>query len=66
MSNETVDPLYEEAVEYAKTLKSVNVSAIQRKFRLGYNRGARIVEAMESNNIIGPYEANKGRPVLVK
>lgn len=60
------DPLYNEIVEFAINSGKISASLIQRKYRLGYNRAARIIDIMESRNIIGPANGSKPREVLVK
>jgi len=39
---------------------------LQRRFRIGYNRAARLIDAMEDKGIVGPYEGNKPRTVLLE
>ena len=59
------DPLFDEAVDIvAKTRKS-SISYLQRRLRVGYNRAASLVEAMEEEGIIGPAEQNGVRQILV-
>ena len=60
------DPLYNEIVEFAIKTGRVSASLIQRKYRLGYNRAARIVDLLEERGIIGPQNGSKPREVLVK
>ena len=55
---------YREAVELAMTLEMVSTSYIQRRFRIGYNTAARIVEKMEAEGIVGPPNGSKPREVL--
>ena len=59
------DPLYDEAVEAVIQSRRVSVSSIQRRFKIGYNRAARIVEAMEAAGIVSSMERNGQREVLV-
>jgi len=59
------DPFYDEAVEMVIKSRKVSVSSIQRRFKIGYNRAARIVEAMESAGLISSMENNGQREVLV-
>lgn len=59
------DDRYDEILAWASTQKSVSASLIQRKFRLGYPRAARIVEVMENEGVIGPAVGSKPRQVLV-
>src|SRR5690625_4002551 len=60
-----IDELYEEAVKHVVELQSASVSMLQRKFRIGYNRAARLIDAMEDRGIVGPYEGNRPREVLI-
>jgi S-DNA-T family DNA segregation ATPase FtsK/SpoIIIE len=61
------DPVYDEALEFVTSKGSASISLIQRRFRIGYNRAARIIEQMESEGILGPADAaGKPRKVLVK
>ena len=59
------DPLYNEIVEFAMETGKVSASLLQRRFRLGYNRAARIVDQLEERGIIGPANGSKPREVLV-
>jgi len=58
------DPLYDEAVEFVLKTRKSSISAIQRQLRVGYNRSARMVEAMEAAGLVGPLEHGK-REVLM-
>ena len=60
------DPLYNEIVDFAVTTGKISASLIQRRFRLGYNRAARIIDLLEERGIIGPVNGSKPREVLVK
>ena len=60
------DPLYNEIVEYAIMSGKISASLIQRKYRLGYNRAARIIDLLEERGIIGPQNGSKPREVLIK
>ena len=67
VSNEEYDdPIYNEVVDFAVSTGKISASLIQRKFRLGYNRAARIVDLLEERGIIGPPNGSKPREVLVK
>lgn len=64
---EESDPVYDEALEFVTNKGSASISLIQRRFRVGYNRAARIIEQMETEGILGPADAaGKPRKVLVK
>ncbi len=60
------DPLYNEIVEFAIQTGKVSTSLLQRRFRLGYNRAARVVDLLEERGICGPANGSKPREVLVK
>lgn len=60
------DPLYNEIVEFAVKTGKISASLLQRRFRLGYNRAARIVDLLEERGIIGPQNGSKPREVLIK
>ena len=60
------DPIYNEVVDFAVSTGKISASLVQRKFRLGYNRAARIIDLLEERGIIGPANGSKPREVLVK
>ena len=60
------DPLMNEAIEFAVRTGKISASLLQRKFRLGYNRAARMIDLMEEKGIIGPQNGSKPREVLVR
>jgi len=60
------DPLYNEIVEFVITQGKASASLLQRRFRLGYNRAARIIDLLEDRGIIGPQNGSKPREVLVE
>lgn len=62
--NAELDTLYDEAVEFVTTSRRVSISSVQRKFRIGYNRAARIVEDMESQGVVSTPGHNGAREVL--
>ncbi len=59
------DPLYNDIVEFVITTKKASASLLQRRFKLGYNRAARIIDLLEERGIIGPQNGSKPREVLV-
>ncbi len=59
------DPLYDEIVEFVITSGKASASLLQRRFKLGYNRAARIIDLLEERGIIGPQNGSKPREVLV-
>lgn len=60
------EPLYDEIVEFVIKEQKASASLLQRRFRLGYNRAARIIDLLEERGIIGPQNGSKPREVLVK
>ena len=58
------DELFEEAIETVIHAKQASVSMLQRRFRIGYNRAARMVDQMEARNIIGPADGSRPRQVI--
>ena len=66
IKEEYEDPLYDEIVEFVITSGKASASLLQRRFKLGYNRAARIVDLLEERGIIGPQNGSKPREVLVK
>ncbi|RUO79324.1 DNA translocase FtsK [Pseudidiomarina taiwanensis] len=62
--DEESDPLYDEAVQFVTETRRVSVSSVQRKFRIGYNRAARIVEQMEMSGVVSQAGHNGQREVL--
>lgn len=60
------DELTEDAIEFIIKSKQASVSMLQRRFRIGYNRAARIIDEIEERGIIGPSDGSRPRQVLVK
>lgn len=60
------DPLYNDIVDFAMEFGKISASLIQRKYRIGYNRAARIIDLLEERGIIGGQNGSKPREVLVK
>ncbi|MGB1261296.1 MAG: DNA translocase FtsK [Cognaticolwellia sp.] len=63
-AEEELDALYDEALEFVTSSRRVSISSIQRKFRIGYNRSARIVEQMELQGVVSTPGNNGAREVL--
>lgn len=59
------DELLQEAIECVVTAGQASVSMLQRRFRIGYNRAARIVDMMEARGIVGPQDGSRPRQVLM-
>lgn len=60
------DPLYSSAVEFVVQVKKASASLLQRKFKIGYNRAARLIDLLEERGIVGPQQGSKPREVLVE
>lgn len=65
VTGEVSDELYESAVDLVIEMNTASVSMLQRRFRIGYTRAARLIDEMEARGIVGPYEGSKPREVLV-
>jgi S-DNA-T family DNA segregation ATPase FtsK/SpoIIIE len=61
---EESDALYDEAVRFVTESRKASISSVQRRFKVGYNRAARMIEDMENAGIVGPAETNGSREVL--
>lgn len=59
------DALYDEAVQFVLESRRASISSVQRKLRVGYNRAARLIEAMEAAGVVSPMNANGSREILV-
>ncbi|MFD4928339.1 DNA translocase FtsK [Peribacillus butanolivorans] len=64
-SGEVEDSLYGDAVSLIIEMQTASVSMLQRRFRIGYTRAARLIDEMEARGIVGPYEGSKPRNVLL-
>ena len=64
-SAEDSDELYDEAVNFVIESRRASISAVQRKLRIGYNRAARLIEAMEEAGLVSEMSSNGSREVLV-
>ena len=62
--NETSDELFNEAVNIVKETKKTSISFLQRKLKIGYNRAANLVEAMEAKGILSEPQSNGNREIL--
>ncbi len=63
-SDEEYDAVYDHALAFVTETRKVSISSIQRKFRIGYNRAARIVEQLEQNGVVSTAGHNGNREVL--
>jgi DNA segregation ATPase FtsK/SpoIIIE, S-DNA-T family len=57
------DPLYDEAVRIVTETRKASISGVQRRLKIGYNRAARLVEAMEAAGLVGPLQSNGNREI---
>ena len=62
---EQEDALYDEAVQFVLESRRASISSVQRKLRVGYNRAARLIEAMEAAGVVSAMNANGSREILV-
>ncbi len=63
--HETEDKLFPEAVDLVVRTGQASISLLQRRFRIGYTRAARLIDDLERKGIVGPFEGSKPREVLV-
>ena len=60
-----VDEFLEEAIDFVVSNNQGSASMLQRKFKIGFNRAARLIDSMEERGIVGPSEGSKPRKVLI-
>jgi S-DNA-T family DNA segregation ATPase FtsK/SpoIIIE len=60
------DALYDEAVKIVVQERKPSISYVQRRLKIGYNRAARLLEAMENAGVVGPLQPNGSREILVR
>ena len=58
------DPLYDQAVAFIIRTQKASISSVQREFRIGYNRSARLLEQMERSGVVSPMQSNGSREIL--
>lgn len=63
-ATEDTDALYDQVVQFVTEGRRVSISSVQRRFKIGYNRAARLVEEMERTGVVSPMESNGSREVL--
>lgn len=63
-SDDEADPLYDEAVAFVTESRRASISSVQRKLKIGYNRAARMIEAMEASGVVSEMQTNGQREVL--
>jgi S-DNA-T family DNA segregation ATPase FtsK/SpoIIIE len=59
------DPLYETIKQMLNTAEEISISMLQRQYRIGFNRSARIIDKLEKEGIVGPAQGSKPRKVLL-
>jgi DNA segregation ATPase FtsK/SpoIIIE, S-DNA-T family len=64
VAEEPDDDLLPEAASFVVSTQQASVSAVQRRFRVGYSRAGRIIDALERRGVVGPYEGSKARSVV--
>ena len=62
---EVDDALYDEAVQFVLESRRASISSVQRKLRIGYNRAARLIEAMELAGVVSAMNSNGSREIMV-
>ena len=62
---EELDPLFDQAVNFVTEKRKASISGVQRQFRIGYNRAARLMDELERRGLVGPEEGSKPRKVLI-
>ena len=65
-STEEVDPLYKEVLLFIAKTQKASASLLQRRFKIGYNRAARIIDMLEEDGYIGPVDGSKPRKVFLE
>ena len=65
LANGEKDEFYDQAVRIIMESNQASVSILQRRLRLGYTRAARIIDAMEQEGVVGPFEGSKPRKILI-
>ena len=60
------DSLYDDVVEFVRTQQKASTSLLQRRFGIGYNRAARLIDTLEDRGVIGPSNGSKPREVYLK
>ncbi|MBF8983036.1 DNA translocase FtsK [Lutibacter sp. B2] len=63
--NNPVDELLKDAIELVVDIQQASISMLQRRFRIGYNRSARLIDEMEVRGIVGEHEGSKPRRVII-
>jgi len=64
-TDDTADEFLQDAIKLVVEMEQASISMLQRKFRVGYNRAARLIDSMEERGIVGPSQGSKPRAVLI-
>ncbi|MCZ0717680.1 DNA translocase FtsK [Aerococcus sp. YH-aer221] len=64
-ASEDLDELWDQVLDFVKSRDTVSISMLQRQFRIGYNRSARLVDDLEAHNYVSPQDGSKPRQVLI-
>ncbi len=64
-ADDDTDPLYSEAVEFVRESRRASISAVQRKFKIGYNRAARLIDTMEAAGVVTAMNTTGSREVIL-
>ena len=62
----TDDPMFDQVREYVIEAQKASTSLLQRRFGIGYNRAARMIDALEETGVIGPAQGSRPREVFIK
>ena len=66
LNTDAEDSLYGEVVEFVKAQQKASTSLLQRRFGIGYNRAARLIDTLEDRGVIGPANGSTPREVYLK
>ena len=66
LNADTTDSLYDEVIEFVRQRQAASTSLLQRRFGIGYNRAARLIDTLEDKGLIGPANGSKPREVYLK
>lgn len=64
-ASEDLDEYFDDAVEMIRSMDTISISLLQRQFRIGYNRAARLMDDLEAHGLVSPQEGPKPRDVLI-
>ena len=64
LSEDEDDALFDEVCDFVQTMEEISISMLQRHYRIGFNRSARLIEQLESRGMIAPAQGSKPRKVI--